>query len=86
MFLLDGFLFLSPVLVLFLPTEKLLDFSLLVLISGLSGLVAPMAIYSYSNLRGRNVGQGERKRNPSSRNIVIATENAIAKASRKYLG
>lgn len=58
MFLLDGFLFLSPVLVFFLPTEKLLDFSLLVLISGLSGLVAPMAIYSYSNLRSRNVGQG----------------------------
>ncbi len=58
MFFLDGFLFLSPFPVFFLPTEKLLEFSLLVLISGLSGLVAPMAIYSYSNLRSSKVGQG----------------------------
>ena len=58
MFLLDEFLFLSPVPFFFLPTEKLLDFSLLLLISGLSGLVAPMAIFSYSNLRSRKVGGG----------------------------
>ncbi len=58
MFLLEGFLFLSPVLVFFLPAEEFLDFSLLITISVLSGLVAPMAIYSYSNLRSRKVAQG----------------------------
>lgn len=55
---LDGLLFISPSLVLYLPEALLLDFSLLVLIAILSGIVSSMFLYRHLNFRTSDLAAG----------------------------
>ena len=55
--ILDGLLFITPSFVFYLPDEKVVDFSLLMFIPPLSGVVSSMSFYVYQNFRYGKLGK-----------------------------